>query len=210
MIVLLLRCRTAVLPGSRSSNQAESLGMDHDWQSADEVEAHFADGGPLVAARRWLTTVLTARDLDTAWLAVDPDLRLVLAQRWLWTNRADVDLPVDELEEVASELTVDFPTHELWPSFGETILDDLGSSWPWLDLDTLGAASRPRMVAIDYELVLLAPSEAGASIVDLGETNAPEETLELLMHHVDDQWLVAGIGSEELPRPGWPPSDGAP
>jgi hypothetical protein len=180
--------------------------MGHDWQSADEIEAHFADGGPLMAARRWLTAVLTVRDLDAAWIGVDPELRLVLAQRWLWTSRNELDLSLDELEEMAPQLAADDPTNELWPAFSETVLDDLGSSWPWLDLDSLGAAGRPRMVAIGYELVLLAPSDADGSLVKLSAPSALDETLELLMHHVDGQWLVAGIGSEQLPAPVWPPS----
>jgi hypothetical protein len=179
--------------------------MTEDWQSAEEIEAHFADGGPLIAARRWLAAVITGRDLEAGWPGVDPVLRLALAQRWLWANRDDRELAPYDLEDVASELADAHPVHELWSSFSETILDDLGSRWPWLDLDSLGAASRPRMVAIDYELVLLAPSRPGDPIIDLHPSAGDDETLELLMHHLDGEWLVAGIGSDELPAAGWPP-----
>jgi hypothetical protein len=179
--------------------------MGDDWQSADEIEAHFADGGPLVAARRWLTTVVTVRDLDAAWLDVDPEFRLLLARRWLWASREDGEVAAYDLDEAALGLAEEYPVHDLWPAFSETILDDLGSSWPLLDLDSLAAASRPRPIAIGYELVVLAAAGPQGSIVNLEEPTPLEETLELLMHHADDRWLVSGIGSDELPAAGWPP-----
>jgi hypothetical protein len=175
-----------------------------DWQSTGEIEAHFDDEGPIMAALRWLTAVLTLEDVDAAWPDVDPELRLVLAQCWLWRHRDDPSLAFHELEAAASELADEYPDHELWPEFSGALLADVRTRWPWLDLASIAAAGRPRPVAIGYELVVLAPSDAGSPIISVEDL--PDPSLQLLMHHSDARWLVSGLGSGELPRPGWPPA----
>jgi hypothetical protein len=176
--------------------------MSDDWQSTSEIEAHFDDEGPIMAARRWLTTVLTLEDIDAAWPEIDAELRLDLVQRWLWAQRHDRALA--PMEASAFELAAEYPEHALWPELSGALLADLRERWPWLDLARLAAAGRPRPVAICYELVVLAPSAEGRPFVSGSEL--PDPSLQLLMHHADARWLVAGLGSAELPRPAWPPA----
>jgi hypothetical protein len=175
--------------------------MSDDWQSTSEIEAHFDDEGPIMAARRWLTTVRTLEDIDAAWPEIDAELRLDLVQRWLWAQPA---LALHDPQASAFELAAEYPDHALWPELSAALLADLRGRWPWLELASLAAAGRPRPVAIGYELVVLAPSEEGRPIVSVD--GLPEPSLQLLMHHADARWLVAGLGSAELPRPAWPPA----
>jgi hypothetical protein len=181
--------------------------VSDDWQSTGEIEAHFDDEGPIMAALRWLTTVFTLEDFDTAWREIDPELRLVLVQCWLWGHRGDPALAFHDLEAAASELAAEYPDHELWAELSAALLVGIRTRWPWLDLASIAAAGRPRPVAIGYELVVLAPSDAGRPIISVDGPDLPDPSLQLLMHHSGDaRWLVSGLGSGELPRPGWPPS----
>lgn len=175
-----------------------------EWQSTGEIEAAFADDGPIMAARRWLVTVLSVADLDAAWPLVDPLFRLVLTQTWLWGYRDELELAPYELEETAEALAVEYPVHDLWAAFSTTLLDELEARWPWVDFESLGAASRPRIVAIGFELVVFAPAGPGNTVLRTDEPEVLDPALQLLMHHEDGRWLVGGFGSDELPEPGWP------
>jgi hypothetical protein len=179
-----------------------------EWQSTGEIEAAFAEDGPILAARRWLVKALRARDLDLAWPDVDPAFRLVLAQRWVWGNRSAPALAGEELERVAEALAREAPDDERWPAFSEALLGDLAGAWPWADPDTIGAAAPPRLVAIDLELVVFAAAIEPGNVLRAGEADRLDPALHLLMRHAEGRWLVAGMAADDLPEPRWPPAEG--
>lgn len=160
--------------------------------TAEQIEAHLADDGPVHAAYVWLASFLRGEDFYATWAGVDPDLRLVLAQAWLVANREHPDLARHDLEQARDALALERPTHDLTVPFGLTQLAELRAAWPWIDLDNLGVGVEPRIVAPGYEAISLTILTG-----DSETSSAPE--LRLLMHHAGGRWLVAGLHTDELP-----------
>jgi hypothetical protein len=181
-----------------------------EWQSTGEIEAAFDDDGPILAARRWLVTVLRAGDLERAWPDVDPAFRLVLAQRWVWGSREAPELAGEQLERVADALADAEPVDDRWAAFASSLRDDLVAAWPWADVDGIGAAAPPRLVAIDLELVAFAPAIDPGNVLRASEGDRLDPALQLLMRHAEGRWLVAGLSEDDLPQPRWPPADASP
>jgi hypothetical protein len=162
----------------------------------------YGPGGPVAAATNWLGAVYRENDLRAAWRLTDPDLRLVLAQAWLWANRQRTILAnaePDDLKAEAAELARVNSSSPYWRAFSETQLLEFRQLE--FDFDTWGFASAPRLIAPDYELLLL--TECGADGVLMAE---PTQVLahRYLMHHTTEGWLVAGFGPAPI-SPGWPP-----
>jgi hypothetical protein len=173
----------------------------------DEIRAHLlAENGPVDAARVWLEALLTGGDLVAIWNACDPEFRLYLAHSWLWANRMHPNLRSIDHAATATSLAADGPGHELWEVFSEAQLNPLRGAWPWIDLENLGVATRPRPVALGYEKVILAPTLPGTVGYVLSEDTVLDPALRMLMHHVDGRWLVASLGDEK-PLVWTPPPD---
>jgi hypothetical protein len=155
----------------------------------EEHAVHYGAGGPVAAAFSWLKSVLSG-DLAGAWGRVDPPFRLVLTQAWVRANREHAALVGYDLAMLANELSAEEPSHSLWPVYVASQIREIQTNCSEFDPRTWGAASRPRFVAPEYELVLFAEcGEEGRLITEPTELRA----LKFLMRYRDGAWFVAGF-----------------
>ncbi|MEU6382730.1 TIR domain-containing protein [Streptomyces bauhiniae] len=167
----------------------------------DAMEWHFREGGPVDTANKFVRAVKKGK-FNRAWGLLTPKLRLALTQAWIWANiEHEALLPFDR-EELAKALSAIKSEHPLAKAFNATQLGEFQSSFPSID-ETWGAASNPRPIGIDYELVVLSPT--GGEVVVLDGTTGPVQTAPFLMKQVMGQWKVENF-YPAYPIPGWPPS----
>jgi hypothetical protein len=176
--------------------------VEYDEQTPGEMAAHYSPGGPVTAANDWISLVLSG-DLRSAWFRTDERLRLVLVQAWLWANREHPSVAPFDLEEAAASLSGLTFSHDLWSDFEQTQLDEFRQAWPDFNHEDWGAASRPRPVPPDCEIVLYVRTSGEALLFT--EETLIDEPIVLLMRTTTDGWLVRGF-SDEPPQPGWPPT----
>jgi hypothetical protein len=173
---------------------------DYEEQSPEELAIHYGPGGPVAAVYEWVE-LIHAGDLRAAWPKTDPTLRLVLAQAWLWANRGHATVIPYDREEAAESLAGTRFDHDLWPAFEETQIGEFAEQWPDFPSDEWGAASRPRPVPPDSEVVMF--MRTGGEVIQITEPTLME-TFPFLMRLADGEWLVESFSSER-PKPGWPP-----
>lgn len=174
-------------------------GWDEDMQTPAELAAHYGPGSPTEAAFRWAKAIEDG-DLGAAWPYTDENLRLVIAQNWVWRHRAGEELAACDIEDVVRRLASDPLADPLWSHFAADQLHELRSDG--FDLGTWGAASRPRPIAVDYEVVIFV--ESGADVVQFEEP-ARLPAFRMLMHATPQGWKVAGFG-ERPAVASWPPA----
>jgi tetratricopeptide (TPR) repeat protein len=165
------------------------------------MDAHFRDGGPVDTANKFVKTV-KKRKINRAWELLTPTLRLVLAQAWIWANKDHPDVTPYDRNELANSLSAVKSNHPLTRGFMATQLGEFQSAFEAID-ETWGAASNPRPIGIDYELVLLSPT--GGDVIIFDERTGPLRTAPFLMKQLMGQWRVDAFGPA-YPIPGWPPS----
>lgn len=170
-------------------------------RSLDAMDAHFRDGGPVDTANKFVTAV-KKKKMNRAWELLTPTLRLVLAQAWIWANKEHPNVIPYDREELSRSLSSVKPEHPLAKHFMESQLREFQSSFSDID-ETWGAASNPRPIGIDYELVLLSPT--GGDIIIFEERTGPLRTSPFLMRQILGQWKVENFWPA-YPIPGWPPS----
>jgi hypothetical protein len=139
--------------------------VDDEPQSQDELAAHFGEAGPVAAAERWIRLIQRG-DLKGAWPHTDPSFRLVLVQLWLWANRDHPRIAFHDRDEAATALAGVTFEHDLWPEFESTQLEEFEAAWDDFNLEEWGAASRPRPVPPDCELVLFVDTGGKVMMVD--------------------------------------------
>jgi hypothetical protein len=159
-------------------------------QTPDELAAQYGEGGAVAAVWTFLEMV-TARNWEGVWSALDQPLGLSMVQHWLWENHGDAAR--DHLETV---------TVTDWPAFRDAYFKPRFAGMASIDLTQIGAASRPRPIGIDLELVLMVRNEGEP--VQFEEPTLVE-ALAFVMHHTGDGWRVAAL-RDRLPEPGWPPT----
>jgi len=163
---------------------------------------HYAEGGPVQALWTWWEHVMgDHRSYRSAWPLMDENLRRCRSQAWLWNNRTFDEIARLGIEGLAERYIGDVEA-PFWDEFAAIELEGLDEAWSWLG-STPGAASRPRLIAPDLELVVLVRTEADVIVV---EDPTEMQTLPILMRMVDSGWLVASFGAEQPPTPGWPPA----
>ncbi|MEO3936846.1 hypothetical protein V3N99_08820 [Dermatophilaceae bacterium Soc4.6] len=111
-------------------------------------------------------------------------------------------------DDLAAELAAPSPTHPLWVHVARVSERAVRSvTTEVVGGEKLGAATQPRPMGLDLELILLIPQdqldldEHGVHVWQPGQSVSG---LSLLLQHGPDGWRVAGAGGW-LPRPGWPP-----
>ncbi|MFF4088737.1 SEFIR domain-containing protein [Streptomyces nigra] len=167
----------------------------------DAMEWHFRDGGPVDTANKF-TRAIKKGKFNRAWGLLTPKLRLVLAQAWVWANKDHESLAPFDRDDLAKNLSTMKPNHPLARAFSATQLGEFQKSFSAID-ETWGAASNPRPIGIDYELVVLSPT--GGDIVIFDEQTGPLQTAPFLMKQLMGQWRVENFWPA-YPIPGWPPS----
>lgn len=187
-----------------------SLGLtveDDAFQSEEELAAHYGPDGPVAAALQWLDAIFHD-DLRAAWAKTEPNLRLVLAQAFLWANRTHPHTSGYDLDEGAAALAGLSFDHDLWPSFEATQLREFHEAFDAFFSEPYGAASRPRPVGLDFEIVKFVRTESDEPEFVVGPTLVEAQVF--LLRATSDGWLVAGQGVDAPPEPGWPPTPGHP
>jgi hypothetical protein len=171
------------------------------WQTREELHAHFGPGGPVAAIRHFLRLIHEAQDFPAAWRMMDDNLRLCRAQAWLWDNRNSPDVAVFDLANAADAIAKIDSRHPLWGEFPATELRQL-LGVPDMTIANLGAASRPRPIDVDLELVIV--MRTGGEPLMFDSETLLTDALPYLMRSTDAGWVVAAYG-DRLPEPGWPP-----
>ncbi|MDX2407626.1 toll/interleukin-1 receptor domain-containing protein [Streptomyces microflavus] len=165
-----------------------------------EFNAYFGEGGPVVAANKWLANVQRGKK-GAVWKGLTRELRLVLAQDWIIANEGHPNLAPYDRDELAAELAMKSPTHPLAKDFLKIKLEVLQDHYRKWDHKGWGAAGNPRRIGLDYELVIMSPADDGVLIVGEGEIRP---VYPILMRNVGVDWMVASFTSA-YPIPGWPP-----
>ncbi|MEU6703866.1 hypothetical protein [Streptomyces wuyuanensis] len=171
--------------------------------SPDEDDLVHATQAPVLSAAWAFAGAFWAdRDLDAAWLYVDPLLRRCWAQMWLFPLLDVAREDGHDPEAVVEAFTADVPDHDLWPPFARTQLRH--ADLP-VDRETWGVKVNPELIAPDIELVHLMPIPEGGVLYP-GETRT---AVPLLMRYEDGPgWRLLNFVSPAVPAPGWPPAMG--
>ena len=165
-----------------------------DEQSLEELEAHYGPSGPVTAASDWLD-LLTEGDLETAWPRTDRELREDLARAWAQANTVHPALEGYTEDELTEALSRETPQeHPLWRAFAETQLDEFhGSFGDWAS-GAYGAASRPRPIPPDKEVVIFIDTRTGPTRIET--LTLIEDPIALTLRHDGSRWLVCGFAEE--------------
>jgi tetratricopeptide (TPR) repeat protein len=103
----------------------------------EAMNAHFAPDGPVAAAQNCLALVQRGR-MKQLWEELEPNLRLVLAQAWIFANRDHPRLAGLDRDELATELAKPRPRHRLTRDFFATQLDEFRHAYRAYDEETWG------------------------------------------------------------------------
>ena len=155
---------------------------------------------PQGAAQAWVHEVLIRRDLAAAWPATDPQLRLVLAQDWVWNHRHDPAIGHggdQDWDEIADGLAAAPHAHPMWDRFATDLITTWERTWRGFGTDAWNVLPEPEVLDLDLELVRFEEAETGL-------------TRRFVLRHADGNWLVASVSGEQLFEPGWPPRQGRP
>lgn len=161
------------------------------------------DGGARAAAVAWAAAVMDDGDLRRAWPLTDPDLRLVLAQHWIWSNRGQPVVGAKEgWDSLARGLAACPSTHPLWPRFAAERLERWRQHWQGFSPRTWPVRDEPEVLDEGLEVVtFVKPREGEGS----GRAGPPPVFRRLAVRRTGEEWLVAGLDGAALFRPGWPP-----
>ena len=151
---------------------------------------------PQAAAQAWIDDVLHGRDLAAAWPATDPQLRLVLAQDWVWNHRHDPAIGHDhDWDEIATGLAAGPGQHALWDRFAGDLVKLWEQTWRGFGTDAWTVRQEPEILDLDLEVVTFVEQETSL-------------TRRFVLRHAGGRWLVAGVNGDQLFEPGWPPRQG--
>lgn len=168
------------------------LGLD-DPVNLARLEGHL---DLMNAAWKFLETVVVDGDLHAAWGLVHETLRKELAQNWVNANQAQIQAAGYVESAVVNGLATNPPTHELWVHFQRVNVRSFREVLP--DSSNWGIGANTRMVGPDLEaLYVHDKSQLPADgIWRVGE--AAGYAYPLVFQRVDDQWLLAKIGQNDL------------
>jgi hypothetical protein len=172
--------------------------------SSGQVDDRFSDSGQIGVAFKFLGAMRDGR-FEEGLEYADENWRLCRIQSWLWNNRSHFGSDIAELQLLAESLLTEHKPMEAWEEFVASEAINFAVAWAPLSPSGLGAASRRRRVARDYDLVILAPvGESGGYFVTAA--TALPDAITFVMHHIDGGWLVANHIGTAPPRSGWPPA----
>jgi hypothetical protein len=172
--------------------------------SDDGSASRFEDDGQVGVAFRFLHAMRDGRVTDGLALA-DENWRLCRIQAWLWNNRDDLSKETTQLDQLAASLVSDQQPPHIWQAFLNSEAEQFGEAWHSIDPAALGAASRRRRIARDYDLVILAPTgKSGGYFVT--EATALSDAMTFVMHRTEEGWRVSSHTGSAPPAPGLPPA----
>lgn len=157
---------------------------------------------PHVVAQRFVDAVWGRRALAEAFRWASPELAGCVAQSWLGTTGRRWAVGSDR-DAVAARLAAADTAHPLWPRFAVAALDVLAERGDLADRDRWRWGSHTRVAGLDLEVLhLYDETQLVDGVVPLGGARG---VVFLVQLRADRGWVVANLGSEELPVPGWPP-----
>jgi hypothetical protein len=188
----------------RTDNATEQVASALMVKTSDGVSGRFGDAGQVGVAFRFFNAMREGRVLDSMNLA-DKNWQLCRIQSWLWNNREHYSPGSTEIERLADLLLKEQQPTSVWRSFLDSEANQFIEAWGPVDADALGAASRQRRIARDYELVILAPTGTTGGYFVTTATAIPN-AMTFVLHRVAGTWLLASHCSTAPPTPGWPPA----
>jgi hypothetical protein len=172
-------------------------------------------GSPQAAAMTWVEAVMDRGDLAAAWPATDPQLRLVLAQDWVWNHRHDPAIGHDaDWDAIAHGLAAVPPEDPLWDRFASDVVAVWQRTWKDFSADTWGVWDQPEVLDLDLEMVTFVERDSAAHPAESSELpmrpGHSTFTRRFAMRHTPQGWQVASVNGDQLFEPGWPPRLGRP
>ncbi len=179
-----------------SSDDAPNIG----GLTTEEIDRLTARLPITKAAWAFLQPFYEQADLISAWLVVDPQLRLCWAQWWISANERDLEADAYDREEVAHALVRQAGAHPLWEHFERVVLRDFRAANP-LNPATWGIGTAERVLDSTTEVLYVLREVPASGVWQPGET---QEVVPLVMRHSAGRWRLVNLGCEEVPEPGWP------
>jgi len=168
-------------------------------QTAAEV---IAQGEVADVAIEWVCAVLYGDPL-AAWALLDDAHRLAVTQAILYANADNPAVSAFDRDELAHTLSQPgYMEHPLWAAFFDAVLAELRRTFEGWSAENIGFWSRPRPISVGLELVVLGQ---GGEVRALSRDEGPG-IVPVLMRWSNRGWLVARVGADTLPVPGWPPA----
>lgn len=192
---------------------AHAMATDHaDEQIANSVilaasggiDSRFDDGGQVDVVFRFCKLAQSWQYEEAIKLA-DANWLECRLKAWLWNNRSVFDHDVKTLDALVAEALQDRSQSEVWRDFVETENRSIRETWGQIDFDQMGAGSRRRRVAPEYDVVILASVGRTAGYYVESAVQLPN-ALQFLVHRLDGKWLVANHIATAAPVPTWPPT----
>jgi hypothetical protein len=188
----------------RTDTASEQVASAVAIASSGQVDDRFSDSGQIGVAYQFLGAMREGR-FEEGLSYADENWQLCRIQSWLWNNRDRFGTDVTELQRLADRLLNERAPKEVWEAFVETEAISFTTAWQPLSPDRVGAASRRRRIARDYDLVILAPVGEGGGYFVTAATALPN-AMTFVMLRVDGRWLVANHMGTAPPIAGWPPA----
>ncbi|NCD18865.1 MAG: hypothetical protein EOL89_02610 [Actinobacteria bacterium] len=188
----------------RTGTVEERIATAVQFASSDSDAGMFADGGQVGVALRFVGLLRDGRFEDALELA-DSNWLLCRIQSRLFNMHLEGILDEDKLEGLAKSLHERRQPAELWAELVREEGLQFSEAWANLDPAHLGAASRRRRIARDYDVVVLVGLPTGDGYFVTSATMVPN-SFTFLMHRCEGDWLVANHVGIAPPAPGWPPS----
>lgn len=164
----------------------------------------FVEDGQVGVALRFIG-LMRGSKYEEALALADSNWRLCRIQARLWNMHQEGALTRDALSQLAESLHTRREPDEFWKGYIAAEAEQIAEAWRELDPSNLGAASRRRRMARNYDLVVLAPLGASAEGYFVTEATMIPTAVVFLMHKVDGSWLVSNHVGTAPPTPGWPP-----
>lgn len=190
----------------QSSSAQERIASSVQLAASGADQSMFDDDGQAGVALRFVE-LMRKGQYELALDLADTNWNLCRIQARLWNMHQVGNLPRNGLEDLASSLLAERKPEDFWRGYVEAEAEQFAEAWS--QFSSLGAASRRRRVARDYDLVVLAPLGSTGGYFVTTATAVPN-ALPILMHRVEGRWLVANHVGGAPPTPGWPPTWWAP
>ncbi|QQM52595.1 SEFIR domain-containing protein [Rhodococcus pyridinivorans] len=165
------------------------------------LNAHYGPSSAFAAVRAFIDLIHSG-DMREAWKRMDRDLRLTLAQDWILANASHPNLAGRDHDEMANSLAELESRDPIFKDFLWSQLRKFQEAYKEIDTDDWGATEKPRRYKIEYELVILIPTNGEVTVWEPG-THRPAKAF--IMRRRLQTWLLAGFDTR-IARPGWPPT----
>jgi hypothetical protein len=188
----------------RSDTASEQIASTVAFAASGQVDDRYGDTGQIGVVYKFLAA-MHGGQFEEGLTHADRNWQLCMLQSWLWDVRNDLSVDSAGLQDVAESLLDRQDPTEVWQAFVMNQARSFSAILAPLDLEKLGAASRRRRIARDYDLVILAPV-ADTDGYFVSAATALPDAMTFVVHHIDGRWLVAHHAGTAPPQPGWPPA----